>query len=175
MRVPILALVLASFPLPAGDVQVGAGVFLAAREGSDFMVTLRPGGPWSFGYRYVRWLDVSHDPFTERSLSNTTETRSGPVVTYRFRPEARGSWYLRGALYRYTKEEKSLVYGDTSRSGTTAPAVGGGYTGALGRWFYWDLGMLLSPGGRLNTQTSTGSEQDSGLFDVVAQVGFRFR
>ncbi len=171
----LLLLPLGAVTLWSGDTRLGVGVFTFANQGLDLQASFRPtGSPWTFGVRHVQWMDTFRDPFTGRSLSETTETRSGPVVTYLFRPEARGSWYLGGAVYRWAKAEKSLVFGDTSRVSTTAPLVGGGYTGALGSHFYWNAGIFLGPGRTLKTQTSTGTEEDSGFFDLQAQAGLRF-
>jgi len=177
MRVQILAsaLGLGTAVLPAGEVRLGLGVFNAAPHGGDVLITYRPSGlHWAFGIRHVQWMDTFHDPFTGRALSTTQESRSGPVVQYLFTPEWKGSWYLAGAVLRFQKRERSLVFGDESPTSATAPALGGGYTRGMGRHFYWNLGMLLSPGVRLKTQTSTGSEEDSGSFDILAQVGVRF-
>jgi hypothetical protein len=178
MRIPRLALAccLTAGALHSAEVRAGFGVFNAAPRGADLLLDWRAeGSPWSFGFRHVQWQDTSRDPFTHRALSDTLETRTGPLVTYRFRPRARGSWYLAAALYRWTKEERSLLGGDAGRAAATAPAVGGGYTRTLGRGgFFWNAGMLLSPGTRLDTRTSTSSEEDRGTFDLLLQAGFRF-
>jgi len=171
----LLLLPLWAATLWAGEARLGLGVFAFAPRGQDVQVSFRPtGSAWTFGFRQVQWMDTFRDPFTGRALSETTETRTGPVVTYLFRPEARGSWYLGGAVYHWAKAEKSLVYGDTSRVSTTAPLVGGGYTHAIGSHFYWNAGIFLGPGKTLKTQTSTGSEEDSGVFDIQIQAGLRF-
>ncbi len=172
--VPLICLV-GSSPLPAGDVRLGVGVFSFAPRGADVQLSYQLGeGPWTVGFRHVQWMDTFHDPFTGRALSETTETRTGPLVTYLFRPKGPGSWYVGGAVYQWKKAEKSLVYGDISHASTTAPLLGGGYTRTFGTWFYWNTGMYLGPGKRLHTQTSTGSEDDSGVFDIQVQVGVRF-
>jgi len=171
----LLLLSLGAVTLWSGDTRLGVGVFTFANQGMDLQASFRPtGSAWTFGFRHVQWMDTFHDPFTGRALSETTETRTGPVVTYLFRPEARGSWYLGGAVYRWAKAEKSLAYGDTSRVSTTAPLVGGGYTRAFGSHFFWNTGIFLGPGKTLKTQTSTGSEEDSGVFDIQVQAGLRF-
>ena len=169
------ALALAAGRLHGGEFQAAAGLFFLVPEGADVTVAYRPDrSPWSFGLRYVQWRDTSHDIFTGRSLSHTRETRTGPLVSYRFRPQAPGGAYLAVSLYRWTKRETSLVGGDSGTAATTSPAFGGGYSHAMGRHGFWNVGMLLSPGTRLDTHTSTGSEQDSGTFDVLALMGVRF-
>jgi hypothetical protein len=170
-----VTLLLATSPALAGEVRLGLGVFALAPKGADLQLDYRAkAGAWSFGFRHVQWMDTFHDPFTGRALSETTESRTGPLVTYFFQPQGRGSWYLEGAVYRWRKTEKSLVFGDSNTATTTAPAFGGGYTHAIGRWFFWNTGALLSPGTKLKTATSTGSEEDSGTFDIQLQVGVRF-
>lgn len=170
-----LACALAVLPARSGEFRAGAGVFFLARDGVDLLVSYRPDrSAWVFGYRHVQWTDVSRDPFTDRRLSDTRETRTGPLVQWLFRPEQRGSWYLAGSLYRWTKREHSEFGGDTNQAATTAPSLGGGYTHMVGRGLFWNAGMLLSPGARLHTRTSTGSEDDSGAFDILIQMGFRF-
>ena len=104
----VLACTLAVLPARSGEFRAGAGLFFLARDGVDLLVTYQPDrSPWVFGYRHVQWTDVFHDPFTDRRLSDTRETRSGPVVLWLFRPGERGSWYLAGSLYRWTKREHS--------------------------------------------------------------------
>lgn len=159
----------------AGEFRAGAGLFMLAPKGTDLQVGYQVGrSPWVLGFRHAQWTDTFHDPFTGRALSDTTTSLTGPCLSYLFRPDARGSWYLEGTLYRWRKRETSLVFGDSHTDATTAPAFGGGYTHAIGRWFYWNAGLVLSPGTKLNTQTSTGSEEDSGTFDFQIQVGVRF-
>jgi hypothetical protein len=106
-RFPLLGLVLLLLgptPLQGQDVRVGAGVFLLADQGQDFQVSFRPASShWRFGYRHVQWRDTFNDPFTGRRLTETTETRSGPLVDYLFSPQSPGSWYLGGAVLRWSK------------------------------------------------------------------------
>ena len=171
---PLIFLLGSTF-LFAGDVRIGVGVFSLAPEGTDLQLSYQlDQGPWTVGFRHVQWLDTSHDPFTGRALSETTETRTGALVTYLFRPRGPGSWYVGGAVFQWRKAEKSLVYGDVSHASTTAPLLGGGYTRTFGAWFYWNTGLFLGPGKSLHTKTRTGSEDDSGVFDIQVQVGVRF-
>ncbi|WP_243324141.1 hypothetical protein [Geothrix sp. SG200] len=161
--------------LRAQEFRVGAGVFLLAERGQDFQISLRPAAsPWQVGFRHVQWRDHFNDPFTGRRLTETTETRSGPLVNYLFSPQSPGSWYLGGAVFRWSKREESLMTGEVSRAATTAPFIGGGYTRVLGRHGYFNLGLYLSPGAELSTKTSVSSEDDSGAFDIQIQLGARF-
>lgn len=156
------------------EVRLSAGLFLAAPGGQDFALQARLArSPWLVGVRRVAWTDRFNDPFTGRHLTDTEETRTGPTVDYLFRPEARGTWLLGGAVYRCTKQETSLVTGEVGRDATTAAFLGGGYLWT-GRWFTFRLGAYLSPGTTLRTRTSVSSEDDSGLFDIQIQVGVRF-
>lgn len=177
MRILAIApLALAVLPLAAGEFRAGVGAFVAAPQGADFTLGYAPGeGRWSFGWRYVQWVDRKNDPFTGRALSDVRESRTGPLVSLSFRPRSRGSFYLAAAIYRYAKRETSRVFGDSGSDSTTAPAAGGGYRHALGAWGFYDVGILLSPGIHLRTQTSTGAEDDSGGFDGMAQIGVRLR
>lgn len=161
--------------LRAQDFRVGAGVFLLADQGQDFQVSFRPASShWQLGYRHVQWRDHFNDPFTGRRLTETTERRTGPFVDYLFSPQSPGSWYLGGAVFRWSKREKSLVTGEVDQVATTAPFIGGGYTHTLGPHAYFNLGLFLSPGTRLSTRTSVSSEDDSGAFDIQIQLGARF-
>ncbi|HEX4845918.1 MAG TPA: hypothetical protein VFV26_06825 [Geothrix sp.] len=171
----LAALSFAPTPLRAQDLRAGVGVFLFADRGLDFQLAYRPAhSHWQFGYRHVQWMDTFNDPFTGRALTETTESKSGPLVTYLFRPESPGSWYLGGAVYRWSKREKSLITGEVGRDATTAPFIGGGYTRTLGRHAYFNLGLYLSPGAQVSTRTSVSSEDDSGGFDIQIQMGVRF-
>lgn len=176
MRIPFLALLLCAGSLAqAQSFRIAAGVFSLVPKGADVLLAYRPGtGPWMFGIRHVQWEDTFHDWFTGRALSKTLEQRTGPVAFYLFRPQARGSWYLEGAVFRYAKRERSLAIDDTSEATKVAPAFGGGYMRSFSTYGFWHLGMVLSPGVTLETRTSTGSEEDHGLFDIQAQVGLRF-
>jgi hypothetical protein len=170
-----MALTMGTSLLQAQDFRAGVGVFLVADQGQDFQISFRPASShWQFGYRYVQWRDHFNDPFTGRRLTETTEARTGPLVDYLFRPESPGTWYLGGAVYRWSKREESLMTGEVSRAATTAPFIGGGYTRTLGRHAYFNLGLYLSPGAKLSTRTSVSSEDDSGAFDIQLQIGVRF-
>jgi len=171
-----IALSLGSPLLQAQEFRAGIGVFLLADQGMDFQIGFHHPAlnHWRFGYRHVQWRDTFHDPYTGRALTKTTEGRTGPLVDYLFRPDSRGTWYLGGAVMRWSKREESLMTGEVSRAATTAPFIGGGYTRALGSHVYYNLGMYLSPGARLSTRTSVSSEDDSGAFDIQIQMGVRF-
>jgi len=171
-----LALALAAAPLRAGEFRVGVGVFTFAEDGADLLVSYRPeGSRFAWGYRYVRWTDTFEDPFTGNKLTKTTSTLDGPVLNYLFRPEARGTWYLGVSVLRWSKAERSLITGEVGTGSTTAPFFGGGYTGSIGRSsFYYNAGLFISPGAKVNTSTSVSSEEDSGGFDVQLQLGVAF-
>ena len=65
--------------------------------------------------------------------------------------------------------------GEVGTGSTTAPFFGGGYTGSIGRAsFYYNAGLFISPGAKVNTSTSVSSEEDSGGFDVQLQLGVAF-
>lgn len=171
----LVILLLGSPFLRAQDVRVGAGVFLLADQGQDFQIGFRPTADhWQVGYRRVQWRDHFNDPFTGRRLTETTETRTGPLVDYLFSPHSPGSWYLGGAVFRWSKREESLVTGEVDRVATTAPFIGGGYIRTLGRHAYFNLGLYLSPVAKVSTKTSVSSEDDSGAFDIQIQLGARF-
>ncbi|WP_257311853.1 hypothetical protein [Geothrix fuzhouensis] len=171
----LLALSMGATMLQAQEFRAGIGVFLLADQGQDFQISFRPASSaWQFGYRHVQWRDHFNDPFTGRRLTETTETRSGPLVAYLLRPGSPGTWYLGGAVFRWSKREASLVTGEVSRAATTAPFLGGGYTRTLGRHAYFNLGLYLSPGAKVSTKTSVSSEDDSGAFDIQIQIGARF-
>ena len=170
-----IALLLGLPPLHAQTFRVGLGVFLLADRGQDIQISFRPASsPWQFGYRHVQWRDHFNDPFTGHRLTETTEARTGPLVEYLFRPQSPGSWYLGGAVFRWSKREESLITGEISRAATTAPFIGGGYARTLGRHAYFNLGLYLSPGTKLSTRTSVSSEDDGGAFDIQIQFGVRF-
>jgi hypothetical protein len=172
---PFLCFLLGITTAWSGETRLGLGVFFFAPSGVDLQAGYQFGeSPWAVELRYVRWTDTFHDPFTGHALSETTESHTGLLGMYLFQPRSRGSWYVQGGLVRWEKEEKSLINGDTSPTATTSPAIGGGYTHAIGTSFYWNAGLFLSPGVTMNTKTSTGSESDSGAFDIQLQVGVRF-
>jgi len=171
----LVTLSLGAPPIQAQEFRAGIGLFLLADQGRDVQIGFRPASShWRFGYRHVQWQDHFNDPFTGRRLTETRETRTGPLVDYLFRPESPGSWYLGGAVFRWSKREESLITGEVSRATTSAPFIGGGYTRTLGRHAYFNLGLYLSPGTRLSTRTSVSSEDDSGAFDIQIQLGARF-
>ncbi len=157
------------------NLYIGVGVFLLAEDGADFQISFRPDeSHWMFGYRYVRWTDTFEDPYTGRDLTKRTETKTGPLACYLFNIEKSGSFYLGVSLLLWSRTEKSLVTGESDTASTTSLYFGGGYTARLGSLVYVNVGMFLSPGASLHTQTSVSSEDDSGAFDVQAQLGIAF-
>jgi hypothetical protein len=172
---PALALALAASPLWAGQVMVGVGVFTLVEDGVDLQLSYRPErSHFMYGYKYTRWTDRFDDPFTGRGLTKTTSTLTGPTVSYLFRPEWRGTAYLGVSLLRWSKTERSLITGEAGSDSTTAPFFGGGFTGRMGEYFYYNVGLFLSPGAKLSTKTSVSSEEDSGGFDVQLHLGMAF-
>jgi hypothetical protein len=171
-----MALVAVGTPcLQAQEFRAALGLFTLGKNGVDLQADMHPKlSHWQVGLKYVHWMDTDKDPFTGRKLTETTQTKVGPFVNYLFRPISLGTWYLGGSVLRWSKEERSLITGEVGRASTTSPYVGGGFTGTMGRTFYYNLGLYLSPGAQLDTQTSVSSEQDSGSFDIQIQVGVRF-
>ena len=179
MRGPLLAvalvLALAGSPLRAGELRAGAGLFFLAEDGVDLFLSYRPEhSRFTWGYRYVRWTDRFNDPFTGRKLTTTTSTLSGPVATFLFSPESRHHAYLGLSVLRWSKAERSVVTGEVGTGSTTALFFGGGYTGAIGRSFFYNGGFFVSSGAKVSTSTSVSSEEDSGGFDIQLQLGFAF-
>jgi hypothetical protein len=172
---PLVLLALGTTCLQAQEFRAGVGLFTLGKEGLDLQMDVRPKlSHWQVGIKYVHWMDTSRDPFTGRKLTETTQTKVGPFVNYLFRPDSWGTWYLGGSVLRWSKAEQSMYTGEVGKASTTSPYVGGGFTGSMGRHFYFNMGLFLSPGAQLKTQTSVSSEQDSGGFDIQIQVGAKF-
>ncbi len=153
----------------------GIGVFVLAEDGLDFQFGFRPDqSHWQYGWRLVRWTDTSEDPFTGRDLTTSTETKTGPFVNYLFTIDGQGSFYLGVAVLQWSRTEKSLMTGESDSASTTALFGGGGYQTRLSSLFYFNIGILLSPGTSLSTKTSVSSEETSGAFDVQLQLGVAF-
>lgn len=173
--IPALAAALQASPLQAGQFMMGIGPFTFAEDGLDLQVSYRPDqSHWQYGYRYVRWTDTFEDPFTGRSLTKTTETITGPLVNYLFTPEARWTWYVGASVYRWSIKDKSLITGEIGSDSTIAPYFGGGFMGLMGKSFYYNAGILLSPTAKLSTSTSVSSEENSGGFDIQIHLGITF-
>lgn len=155
---------------------IGVGVFALAKDGADFQVSFRlPENPYQIGYQYVRWTDVFHDPFTNRALTETTQSMEGPILNYMFQPKADRSFYAGVSLLNWSRTEKALLISTPSGSASTTDLYfGGGYTGSIGDFGYFNLGMYLSPSAKLNTQTTVSSEESSGGFDIQLQAGLAF-
>ena len=67
-----------------------------------------------------------------------------------------------------------MVNRASSTASVTAPFYGFGYTGHIGQYVYYNLGMYLSPGTELHTNTGYSSEERSGGFDTQLQIGMVF-
>lgn len=160
---------------PPAEVRLSLGIFNLASGGADVQVQVRrPGDHWLLGVRFAQWIDVFHDPFSGRALTETRETRAGATLDYLFRPERRFTWTVGVSILRLTKAETSLYTGEVGRDATTAPLLGGGFMGQLGAHVTYQVGIHLAPGASLHTHTSVSSEDDSGGFDVRAGFGIRF-
>ncbi len=157
------------------EFSLGVGPLTHALGGTDLQVNLRfAGSRWLYGFKHVQFESTFRDPFTDRKLTKTRESMTGPTVTYIFRPDRGFSWMLGGSISRWTKREESLLTGEVGRDATTAAFFGGGFTGVMGPHFYYRLGIFLAPGARLKTSTSVSSEEDSGGIDAVLHLGMRF-
>ena len=157
------------------ELRVGLGIFFLATDGVDLLVSCRPAGShWQLGYRYVRYTDVFNDPYIGAELTRTTDTLQGPQVNYLFRPEETTSWYLGVSVLRWSRTERSTVTGASDTDAITAPFFGGGWTASLGKHAYFNIGMFLSPGAELKTDTGVSSEEQSGGFDIQLQLGAVF-
>jgi hypothetical protein len=156
--------------------QVGVGVFALAKNGADIQINYRPPqSHYQFGYKYTRWTDVFDDPYTGHALTETTESLSGPTLSYLFHPESNGSYYLGFSLLTWSRTEKALVITTIPGSAsTTDPYFGGGYSGSIGRFGYYKWGIFLAPTAELNTQTAISSEQSHGHIDTQLQIGITF-
>ena len=171
---PLFALLLAS-PAQAAEFRIGIGAFILAQNGADFQFSIRPDqSHWMYGYRFIRWTDTFEDPYTGRGLTESTETKTGPLVCYLFNIENDGTFYLGASLLQWSRTEKSTVTGESDSASTTALFWGGGYTARLGSLVYYNIGIFISPGTSLSTHTSVSSEDDSGAFDIQAQLGIFF-
>jgi hypothetical protein len=171
----VMYVLLLASPAQAAEFRIGIGAFLLAPNGADFQISIRPDqSHWMYGYRFVRWTDTFEDPFTGRGLTESTETKTGPLVSYLFNIEKDSTFYLGASLLQWSRTEKSLMTGESDTASTTALFWGGGFTGRLGSLVYYNVGIFLSPGTSLSTRTSVSSEDDSGAFDVQAQLGISF-
>lgn len=159
-----------------GNLRIGVGIFALAQDGADIQITYRlPQSHYQLGYKYVRWTDTFHDPFTGRALTDTTQYMNGPILNYLFQPESDHSFYAGISLLNWSRTEKALLISTPSGSASTTDLyLGGGYTGSIGDFGYFNLGMYLSPSAGLNTQTAVSSEESSGGFDIQIQAGFAF-
>lgn len=171
----ILLLLLAGHAQAAG-MQIGIGVFALARNGADIQIDYRvPHSPYQVGFRYVRWTDVFHDPFTGRAHSETTQSMSGPMLKYLFQPDAAASYYAGLSFLQWSRTEVPLAITAAAGSASTTDIYfGGGYSGTVGQFGYYNLGLFISPSSELNTQTAISSEQSSGNFDIQLQAGLAF-
>lgn len=160
----------------AEGIRVAVGLFSLAKDGADIQINFRPAqSHYQFGYKYTRWTDVFHDPFTGRALTETTQSMSGPILNYLFHPESDSSYYIGASLLNWSRTEKALLITTPAGSASTTDLYfGGGYTGSIGEFGYYNLGMYLSPSAKLNTQTTVSSEESSGGFDIQIQAGLAF-
>jgi hypothetical protein len=156
--------------------QVGIGAFTLASDGVDIQISYGPPqSHYQFGYKYVHWTDVFHDPYTGNAHSSTTETHEGPVLIYRIDAEADATYYVGVALLKWTRTETPIITTDPpNTSSTTDLYFGGGRTGKIGNNAYYNLGMFIAPSASMNTQTAISSEHSNGNFDIQLQIGLAF-
>jgi len=157
------------------EVRFGVGAFTFVPDGVDLMASVVPkNARWQFGYRYLRWTDTFHDPYTGNELTEATETLHGPQVNYLFRPHKRGTPYVGMSVLQWLRTERSTITGASSSDSVVAPFFGGGYTRRLGRHVYFNAAMFVGVGARLDTDTGVSSEESSGGFDIQLQMGAVF-
>jgi hypothetical protein len=165
------SLALAASTAQAGEARLAAGFFLLADDGIDFHASYRAEqSHWQWGLRFVRYTEEYG--FDGTAVSRTTTTKVGPTVSYLFRPDERGSWYLGASLLDWRQKEKSQRTGTVDEDSGVAPFFGGGYTGRLGAHGFYNLGLFLSPAKR-STQTADSAEEGTGA-DVQLQIGLAF-
>lgn len=169
------ALILLASPVSAQEFRIGVGAFVFVEDGVDLQFSYRPqDSHWQYGYRYVSYTYFRYSPFSDRILTRSTETKTGPIVNYLFRPELNDSWYLGVTWLNWSRKETSLFTLETDNQSTGSLYFGGGYMSSLGKSFYWNTGIFLSPGAKLKTQTSVSSETSSGSVDIQIQLGYKF-
>jgi len=173
-RKSLVALLLATAApaLHAAEWRLGAGVFMLSEDGIDVHVSVRPEeSRWQFGVRALRYTDV-WETCTGITVSKTTTTEVGPQLNYLFSPASARSWYVGLSVMNWTQDETSARTGTRSRQHTTAPFFGGGYSGRMGSFGYYNFGAFFSPA-KLSTQTADTAEETTGA-DMQLQVGFAF-
>ena len=169
------AAALQAAPAQAGEFSVGLGPFFLSDSGADFHLAYRATqSHWRFGYRYLQYTETDEDPFFGTDLTESKTTMHGPTLAYLFTPESRGSWYVSGAVMKAKRVERALLVNEEARDSATGAFFGGGYLGFIGQSGYWQVGLTLSPGTKLETRTSASSTEESGLADFTAHIGIRF-
>lgn len=134
------------------------------------------GSHWRMGMEYARVPDYTfRDPFTGRPLTIEKEYFIGPFVHYQFTPGAEGRWYAGVSYLKWTRSEKSLVFGDRSVTSTTDPYIGGGYMKRFGKRGFYNLAVFIAPWAKLKTDTSTSSTENEGASDIHLNIGIFFR
>lgn len=169
---PVVLLSL-SHAATADEFTLALGIFNLAENGADIRASFRPEqSHWQYGYRYVRWSDTFHDPFTGNAHSRTTNTMTGSVVNYLFKNESRHSAYAGVSVLKWSRTETPLlVAAPSDTQSTTNLYFGGGYMGRIGKMWHYNAGMYLAPSAEMNTQTAISSEEQSGSFDIQLQLG----
>ncbi|MDH4093334.1 MAG: hypothetical protein OEV81_00940 [Betaproteobacteria bacterium] len=175
LLIPILLTALAAMPAQAGEISLGIGPLVLSEDGADFHISYRADAShWEFGYRYSRYSESTDDPYFGGTLTESTTTMQGPTLFYQFKPEANGTWFVGAAVLKAERVERALLVNEEAHASKNAFFFGGGYLGRWGRYGFYRLGMLVSPGAKLNTKTSASSTEESGLADIYAQIGLRF-
>ncbi|HEY6095769.1 MAG TPA: hypothetical protein VIU93_12535 [Gallionellaceae bacterium] len=157
------------------QLMLGAGIF--AKDGAEWQINYRQSDSrFQFGYRYVRWKEVTEDPFTGRPIAENPASMTGPLVNYQFTPEDSSTFYVGVELLKWTRTEIALnVVLPPDTESTTDLYFGGGFSGRIGRHFVYNLGLYLSPSAQLNTRLSNGnSTESSGNLDGQVQIGVMF-
>lgn len=172
---PVFVITLQVLPVQAGENRVGVGLGIFTLAGyQDFQIIYHPDhSHWLYGYRYISGTERFEDPWTGNPLTDTTDTKSGPMVFYLFNNEADKTFYLGASLFKWSLTDTSLVTGESDTDSTVAPFFGGGYFGWLGTQGYYNIGVFLGLGAKLTTQTSVSTEEDEGV-DLQMQIGIAF-
>jgi hypothetical protein len=167
-----LAFSTATAVVHAAEWRIAAGIFMLSEDGIDVHVSVRPEqSRWQLGVRALRYTE-EWETTSGTSVSKTTTTKAGPQINYLFSPHERGSWYLGVSVMKWIQEEKSSRTGTRGRDQTTAPFFGGGYSGRIAGFGYYNLGLFFSPAS-LSTQTADTAEETTGA-DVQVQFGLAF-
>ena len=153
---------------PPGEfgIEVGALTFV----GVDLHLFYRiPGSPWMVGYRYLDY----EDDFISFDGDNTDREKlslSGPFLRYLFSSGRRESWYLAGGFYQATQKIECLDLSDEDSA--SGPFFGAGKMGRRDTVLSYNIGIMVSPGMSLATDTGVCSSESDGSIDAVLSMMF---